>query len=127
VHQPLHLAVLEQLLARDTDASRVNAQHLHLLGVIAASDQPLSLASAAEQIDRSPAHTSRLVKTLVEHGFIKREWNDSDARIPLLAPTRKGTALDKRVRSYVAAADPATKPLTEDTTYHEDQTQRRVP
>lgn len=53
----------------------------------------LTVADLAEQLDRSPSATSRLVSGLVEHGYLERREEVADRRQRNLSLTAEGVAL----------------------------------
>jgi len=53
----------------------------------------LTVGDLAEQLDRSPSATSRLVSELVERGYVERVEEIADRRQRVLSLTREGQAL----------------------------------
>lgn len=103
-------ALVSHALAQDREARHLHWQHLVLLAVLSDHPKPLSLYAMAELIDLSPSQVSRLVKRLVEGGFVVRNLDPADARRHTLTPTTTGRALCERVNTITAAITAAVNP-----------------
>lgn len=104
---PVHFAALTSLLASDVDAGRLHTQHLRLLAVICAADEPPSLGQVAALAGISSPTASRLIRRLIERGFVLRSLDVDDWRTVSLTPTQAGRALDARVQAHVTTATAA--------------------
>lgn len=107
-----HLTALQMLLARDAETGVLHTQHLVLLARLAERGA-LSLYEAATVLDLSHSQTSRLVTRLIEKGYATRAFDPQDSRRHRIIVTPRGVTLDARVRSYVAAATPASRRAVE--------------
>jgi DNA-binding MarR family transcriptional regulator len=77
---------------------------LHLMGILASAEGPLTLSELAEAMVREPHSLVRITDELEALGWVKRSADPSDRRRKPIALTRKGRAAFEKAFPLAVAA-----------------------
>jgi MarR family transcriptional regulator, organic hydroperoxide resistance regulator len=82
-------------IAAEFDLTLMQANVLHLL------DEPLPMSTLAERLSCDASNVTGIVDRLEARGLIERRGAEGDRRVKLLAVTRRGVALRRRLEERI--------------------------
>jgi DNA-binding MarR family transcriptional regulator len=89
----------------------LSASQLHLIHVLESRRQ-LLMRAVADALACDPSNVTGLVRGLERRGLIERRQDSNDRRTKIVSLTRKGAAMNGRVRRRFAIVEPSPRELT---------------